>query len=238
MAGISLNEILLALVGWLLAMIFAGMFGVWAWAIWRLLTGRRILPEQPMVNVGRANWGAGTILLVMLLYSIAGVLIPWGYRWATGGPPKKHGTALQALAAAGPTPIAKDKRTEIPPDPYPAKASKPATAKSGQDQESLLDAEGMFVLSVINSVLLVLVPLLVRFTSGARLRDLGVCLDGWIGQAAVGVGAMLFIAPICELVQFEAFRSGPPNHLTTTLSRRCSRNNSRQVPFTLRLFRP
>ncbi len=78
MARISLNEILLALVGWLLAMIFAGMIGVWGWAIWRLLTGRPILPEQPMVNVGRANWGAGTILLVLLLYVGRGFADPLG----------------------------------------------------------------------------------------------------------------------------------------------------------------
>ncbi len=72
----------------------------------------------------------------------------------------------------------------------------------------------MFVLSVINSVLLVLIPLLVRFTSGARLRDLGVCLDGWMRQAALGVGAMLFVAPICDLVQIVVLQIWPadPSH--------------------------
>jgi len=69
----------------------------------------------------------------------------------------------------------------------------------------------MFLVSVIDSVLLVLIPLLVRLTSGARLRDLGICLDGWMRQAAVGVGATLFVAPIIYAVQLVVLRIWPPD---------------------------
>jgi len=59
MAKISHEEVLIALLNWLLLMGFVGMIWVWGWAIWRLLTGRRILPEQPMVSDARrvGAWG-------------------------------------------------------------------------------------------------------------------------------------------------------------------------------------
>ena len=71
--------------------------------------------------------------------------------------------------------------------------------------------EQMFLLSVINSVLMVLIPLLVRLTSGARLRDLGICLTGWMQQAVMGVGATLFVAPIIYLVQIGVGQFWPPD---------------------------
>jgi membrane protease YdiL (CAAX protease family) len=90
----------------------------------------------------------------------------------------------------------------------------PAAAKPKDDRESLLETEVMFLVSVIDSVLLVLIPLLVRRTSGARLRDLGICLDGWPRQAAVGVAATLFIAPITYMVQFAVLKIWPPDPST------------------------
>jgi membrane protease YdiL (CAAX protease family) len=213
MAKISHEEVLIALLGWLLLMVFVGMIWVWGWAIWRLLTGRRIIPEQPMVSDGRARWGMGTVLLVLLLYVVVSSLSQWGYLWAAGRLPKKPSAAPRAVAVAvaNPTLTLKEKKIETRDDANSAKTTKPAADKSKKDRESLLETEVMFLVSVINSVLLVLIPLLVRFTSGARLRDLGICLNGWMRQAALGVGATLFVIPIIYAVQLVVLLIWPPD---------------------------
>ena len=46
--------------------------------------------------------------------------------------------------------------------------------------------ESMFLVSVTNATLLVLVPLLLRLTSGARLEDLGLRRGGWAGTCGSG----------------------------------------------------
>ena len=56
--------------------------------------------------------------------------------------------------------------------------------------------ESMFLVSVANATLLVLVPLLLRLTSGARLEDLGLRRGGWGRDVRVGVVASLLIAPL------------------------------------------
>lgn len=56
--------------------------------------------------------------------------------------------------------------------------------------------ESMFLVSVTNAILLVLVPLLLRLTSGARLEDLGLRRGGWGRDVRVGVVAFLLIAPL------------------------------------------
>jgi membrane protease YdiL (CAAX protease family) len=203
MATISPEEVLIAFVHWLLVMVVVGMIGVWGWAIWRLRSGRRILPEQPMVSGARATWGSGTVLLVLLLYVAVSFLSQWGYLWAAGRLPGKPSAAPRAVAVAvaDPTPIDKQKGTATHPDPTPVKPSKPVADKSRDERVSLVQTEVMFLVSVIDSVLLVLIPLMVRWLSGARLRDMGICLNGWMHQAALGIGAMLFVAPIIYAVQ-------------------------------------
>lgn len=55
--------------------------------------------------------------------------------------------------------------------------------------------------TAVSVVLLVLLPLLVRATSGARLRDFGLSFEGWIRQAAVGVVGILITAPVVYGIQ-------------------------------------
>jgi len=66
--------------------------------------------------------------------------------------------------------------------------------------------EQMFLVSVINCLLLVVLPFLIRATSGARLGDLGLSLTGWERQAAVGAVATLIAAPAVYSIQFAALR--------------------------------
>jgi membrane protease YdiL (CAAX protease family) len=64
---------------------------------------------------------------------------------------------------------------------------------------------------VAQVVMLVLAPLVLRWTSGARLRDFGLSGSGWWRQAAVGVVAMLITTPVVFLVQLGAISVWGPN---------------------------
>ena len=57
---------------------------------------------------------------------------------------------------------------------------------------------------MINRLLLILVPLLVRYTSGATLADLGLSLVNWRRQLAIGVGAALLMTPAVIAIQIVA----------------------------------
>jgi membrane protease YdiL (CAAX protease family) len=215
MAEFSHEAVLIALLVWLLLMILAGTICVWTWVIGRLLTGRPILPEQPLVSAVRASWGAGSVLLVILLYAVVSMLFQWGYMRATGRLPAKPSAAQRdgAVNVANSTLTSKDKTTATRDVADSAKTTKPFDGKSKDHKQSLpVETEGMFLLSVVNSLFVVLIPLIVRFTSGARLRDLGICLDGWMRQAFVGVAATLFVVPIIYLFQQEVVvRIWPPD---------------------------
>jgi membrane protease YdiL (CAAX protease family) len=58
--------------------------------------------------------------------------------------------------------------------------------------------------AVLEIVLLILVPVVVRMTCGARLRDFGLSKDGWWRQAFLGMVATLIAAPPVYAVQYGA----------------------------------
>jgi membrane protease YdiL (CAAX protease family) len=81
----------------------------------------------------------------------------------------------------------------------------------GEKDSTFLPTEQMFLSAVTNSLLLVILPILVRATSGARLRDVGFRLEGWGQQAAVGVCATLIAIPVVYSIQFASILIWNPN---------------------------
>ena len=59
----------------------------------------------------------------------------------------------------------------------------------------------MLLNAVVEIVMIILVPIVVSLTCGARLRDFGLSLEGWWRQAAVGVVATLIAAPPVNAIQ-------------------------------------
>ncbi|MFI5456972.1 MAG: CPBP family intramembrane glutamic endopeptidase [Isosphaerales bacterium] len=76
---------------------------------------------------------------------------------------------------------------------------KPPVARAAAAE--LTETEKMAVTALTDLVLLVLLPVLVRLTSGARLHDFGLSFEGWPRQAAVGIVAALIAAPSVYSVQ-------------------------------------
>ncbi len=66
--------------------------------------------------------------------------------------------------------------------------------------------ELMAIQAAINAFLIVALPLILRGTSGARLRDLGLTLEGWRQQVVVGVVAILLLMPLVYAAQGVAMR--------------------------------
>jgi membrane protease YdiL (CAAX protease family) len=192
MPTIGPAQILLVLLTFFLVAVLASMFMAWGWLIWRLLTRQPILPDQPMVTRRESTWGFWSVLLIVVLYLVVGFTLSHGYALATGRGPG-HQT---------PPPAVKNDRA----------ADKPEKQVNGKGIESTFaQTEMMFVNAVAQVIMLVLVPLVLRWTSGARLRDLGLSWSGWWRQAAVGVVAMLITTPIVYLVQFGAISVWRPN---------------------------
>ena len=204
---------------WLLLLlaILASMIMAWGWLIWRLLTRQPILPEQPMVARREPTWGSGDGVARSLCFTwlwdsslLARLRLgDWTWPGASDAGRRLSRTTVQ--------PIAAEKQRQHDP-----KADEPTFAMT----------EMMFVNAVAQVVMLVLVPLVLRWTSGARLHDLGLSWSGWWRQAAVGVVAMLITTPVVFLVQSGRFRSG--DHVVI-LWRRCCANISRSMWATLRI---
>ncbi len=217
MGAIEPKLALLFLLGWMILVILLGIGASWVGVLWRLLTGQRVLPEGPLVERRKTPWGSGTVLLVFLVYLAANVLAFQGYIWATGGmasenpavaPATPLGEAVEKkdsgdAGKAGPAEPGDGDRTgqhDTPAQPPPAKF--PA--------RKLTLVEMMSIQAAINAFLLVFLPLVIRKTSGARLRDLGLSLEGWRRQVAAGVVTVLLLMPFVFAVQYLAVRALGP----------------------------
>jgi membrane protease YdiL (CAAX protease family) len=208
------EQILLGIVVWLVLALFSGMVLSWIWALRRLLGRQPLLPERPLVDCGPPPWGGGTVLLVIVTYLIGNALAIWGYALATQGVADAE-QAARVMMAPGTEPQPSDSSRT---DPGPTAAARqgdrpgakrpaggpPAPARStdaGSEFGRVSLTELMLVQTAVSVVLLVLLPLVVRATSGAQLRDFGLSFEGWTRQAAVGVVAVLIAAPLVYGIQ-------------------------------------
>jgi len=234
MVNIGPAEILFGLLLLLFLSLIAGMFLAWGWVLQRLFRGRPILPERPMVTRTEAPWGVWTVLLVVLVYLLVSSVIPLVYAVATGRTPAKPAVAPEAPAKWNRNPHDETKKpipadsgaadTKVPakdpavdgrpPPPQPTAAApnaKPPQAPGAQiapaePEPVFLMPEMMAVFAVTDLVLLGLLSVLVRITSGATLRDLGLSFEGWPRQAALGIVATLTAAPLVYSVQILAIQ--------------------------------
>jgi membrane protease YdiL (CAAX protease family) len=229
MVTIGPAEILFALLFLLLLSLIAGMFLVWGWVLQQLLSRRPILPERRMVIRRQVPWNAGTVLLVVLVCLIVGYQISRAYTLATGRMPVKQPVAPEAAAGRNrkpheeiknPIPAvsgeantktpAQDQAVDGQPRGHQAAATTPPVVKdrhpgAGTEPAPRAPADSMTEMMAVSAltdiVLLMLLPVLVRITSGARLRDFGLSFEAWWRQAGVGIVAALAAVPLVYLVQ-------------------------------------
>jgi membrane protease YdiL (CAAX protease family) len=187
MGQLTTKEIQYGLLVWMMLAILFGSVASWIWAVRRLLRDEPVLPERPLVERRRPDWGWG-LLLVLVAVVVVNVGGFTGYALATRG--WTHG-----------------KRPDAPPRVEKKEAPKTDPAKADHSRESSSTPgdfsypELMFVQAAINSLLIVLLPLILRMTAGVRLRDLGLSFKDWRRQVTIGVVAILMLLPIIYVVQ-------------------------------------
>jgi membrane protease YdiL (CAAX protease family) len=224
MQPIGSKEILLIFLLLFVVYLVAAMFAAEGWVLYRLLRGQRVLPESPMVARRPVPWGLWTVLLTIVLYFAVNIGAFVAYAKLTGRLPARL-VRPPAPPAAAPdeshptpdlSPLAEAKPASPELEPTKVKP-KPESKPEGQGAKDLPVAdtggkatapdlgisltEGLAIQAVINVILLILLPFILRMTSRSPLQDLGLCFRGWWRQAAVGVIAFLAIQPVIFVIQ-------------------------------------
>ncbi len=216
MAMLEPRLVLLHIIELVMMSILFGIGASWCWILWNLLKGRPLFPERPLVARGRTPWGSGTVLIVFVLYVAANLLLFKGYALVTRGSPSDE---VPAATKAAP-----HVTVEKPDSPAPKQAAlrsaetdqaeepdlPPANPTSGienkKDAKEFSLLELMSIQAVVNTFLLLLLPMVLRGTSGARLNDLGLSLDHWGRQVMIGLVAVLYLLPIIMGTQHLALK--------------------------------
>jgi membrane protease YdiL (CAAX protease family) len=210
MLDIGSPEVRLAFVKMVLLCLLWSMIVAWVWLIWRVVSGQPILPERPLVERRETPWRAGTVFLVALAYMLVAVGIMRGYPLVAallpGGPAlpvaNDFGTTNKPVVTAAP-----------PPAPAPkvgsGVADRPAQGAAIDDEKTPLSHQ-MLLNGLMDLFMLIVVPVVARFTCGSRLRDFGLSFDGWWRQAAIGVVATMIVTPAVSAIQFAATKIWSP----------------------------
>lgn len=165
----------------ILSIVF-GMFLAWGWAFRRLATGAPLWPESPIHPLPTAQWGAGTILLAVVLYLGTGFAVGTTYSALTGSEAAEREAKQADDEAQTEKPKADDEPTETKHSPL----------------ETIL-------LTSLASVLFCLIAFpIFRWRSNIRPSDLGLFMDRWRLQIRFGIVAALLAAPVTYAIQIGA----------------------------------
>ncbi len=223
MQTIDANAILLALMGLVFIYLVAAMITVDGWVLYRLLTGRPVLPPSSLVHRQPIPWGVWTVLLLFLLNLVLPQCVFIGYAMQNGLLRKRTPVAIERVSAlAGkqppqdrpPAPETKSSDTKSAPEnsrpreksspsqtqpkDHPAKPSDEHNSSSGMR----LSLTELLALQAVSSVALLVVAVLVlRVRTRSPLRDLGLSFNRWWLQVAVGLIAFLAIQPALMATQ-------------------------------------
>ncbi len=156
----------------------AGMFTALGWVLHRVLTGQSILPPWPEPPK-LVPWGGLTVIAVVITWIVVNVSVSAAYLQVR--------SALLIQDAGKPT-VALIEAGPILKVPLPEKAVKPDPIFNFTEQ--------MVLISVINGVLLAVLPIGIRLTSSDDWKDLGLSAGDFQRNVIMGVIAFLLITPV------------------------------------------
>ncbi|QEH34354.1 CAAX amino terminal protease self- immunity [Aquisphaera giovannonii] len=188
----TFGSLVQAAVGVILLAWASGMVACWAWAIGRLWSGRPLLGGRPNAFPRPAPWGFLSVVAVCLLYVLVGNSIRYLHEQGVGSP-----RAPVPVPAPGPGGAEEGPPAAGAEAPGPVPLNGPE-APAGE----ALAGMGLLVqLAVISILMVLLVPPLLRLTSGATWSDLGLVLEDPARQAGTGVVAALLATPVVLAIQ-------------------------------------
>ncbi len=212
MSQVISPQLLLGILIWMGLTIVFGALTSWIWAIRRLASGESILPEEPLLERRKLAWGWG-LLLVLVAFVLVNVGGFAAYSLATRG---RHSQKPVEVKKALPNKTDTKKgdaaaNKDHPADQTPAPVASKRPSEADQPPGNLSWVEMMFVQAAINSTLIVLLPLILRVVSGARLVDLGLGLRAWRRQVAIGIVGIVMVMPVVQIVNwFSTYLPGLP----------------------------
>ena len=167
----------------------------WIWLIQRLREGWGVLPQGPLRIV---PWREGSVLLVVLTFLGVQFYVETMYL----GLREKYGLSVgPSVPAIAPAANGADSKRAT----TAAKGNAPREKAKGVDTDLLFSpTDKLAITSIVNVVLLIVVPLLLRGTSRARLRDLGLERAGFGRNILIGTVAFLTVTPCVYLIFFVA----------------------------------
>ena len=134
----------------LLLGLLLSMLMVWAWTIRRLWSGRPLLTDVPCFSLRDAPWGAMTVLSVLFLYLLVNAAVSRAYSATTG----RHSRERRRGQAEGP--------------------GRSACRDGGIGRPGCATQTDLLIqLAIINGILVMLVPVLVRYAAGPGLPTSG-----------------------------------------------------------------
>jgi membrane protease YdiL (CAAX protease family) len=195
MAGITPDVLVFFLTSSVLLSFLAMMLGAWIWALVRIWRGIPLLAGVTPCDLRQARWGALTVLAVIVVYLGVNAAVFRLYERATGR------QMPHAEAHVDPGEGAGKRRKAAQENPAEGPPGAPGIVPAEQSQGEL-----MLQLAVINTVLILLLPAVLRLTSDARFADLGFDLNDGKQQVIWGVGAAMLMIPAVIAIQSLAVR--------------------------------
>ncbi len=182
------TSLIVIIIRGLLSAAATGMIVAWVWLVFRTRSGEpvrlgRIVDISPF-----PPWGSATVLLAFLAYVMVNVGVIELYQAKVERP----------RATAPPIPTSESQQAAKP-DRAPAPSE--SSRRHDQALPRLSNTEQMGMAAVVDLILIVLLPILVRLTSGARVRDLGASARYWRAQVGLGLIAGLITIPVVYVIQ-------------------------------------
>jgi membrane protease YdiL (CAAX protease family) len=203
--AVNLTPFVIVLTLIVCAICFAMMVAL-AWVCVRVVLGEPLLPITP-ARPRRVPWGWRSVVAVVALYFVINFLVVDAYKVL-----KRHGFHVGPPPAAA----AKAKPEAAPGTPKPATTALAKTPRAddpkgaAKEEHDLSFTELMFLVSVVNIVVIVTIPGLIRVTSGATARDLGLSTETLGRDVAIGLVAFLVVTPAVIAINALAVLVWPP----------------------------
>jgi len=176
----------------LLAVTGAGMITTLLWAIGNVFSGRPLLPPWPK-RLREVPWHGFTIVAVFATWFAVNIVVSVGYHRV------RPDARTRPAAVSTPPPASKVRNDPKTPSAPARKAVPPMTF-----------AEQIVLISLINGILLVILPAGIALTSGARRADLGLMTESLGRDLKLGAVAFLAITPVVMAVNFYAQKVWKP----------------------------
>jgi membrane protease YdiL (CAAX protease family) len=158
---------------------------------------------------GRVPWDWRSVVLVVVTFFAVQFAVVSAYSAVR----ERLHVRVGPATGPGPKEAAKGREPSKGRPVRPEEVPKPVeiAATTARDGPKLSFTEQMFLVSMVNAVLLVAIPALLRGTSGARLSDLGLTADRLGRDVRLGLLAFLVVTPCVMAVNLLAIQAWPPS---------------------------